>query len=343
MNKKIKALIFFASLVSGFALALLAAKIHSSFFILLPVLAFLSGYFTSWLTGLICGLLLFAGYTFTIALMWEVRYALVGFPQYIMAFIFGGFSILLVGATAPVIKRGLKNPGAIVTLAIFIATMAGCTYISIPKYQYSFELMILCDQDMELYLPAEKAGNDFGEKLIITIVDAQPTFRDWSDIHLKETEYGQMWNLKLTSYLEPGVTPEGKQILGRSSNWYRQSSKIRSWPGISPVEMVVTEPKSNIHEINITEPETIAWPAFITADKKLAGFNIPLKVITATPTKFDIYMFYSVSKKSGLNFGYNKDEGYSEIVDHYSGTTGNDWVLVPASSTHSISIRGIGD
>ena len=97
------------TLAAGSGLAFLAAGVSSLFFALLPILAFFLGYLSSWRWGLLCGFLLFASYTFVTALMWDVPYAFVGIPQYILAFIGGGFSLLLIGALAPTARKGVRK------------------------------------------------------------------------------------------------------------------------------------------------------------------------------------------------------------------------------------------
>jgi hypothetical protein len=90
------------TLVAGFGLTFLAAGVSSFFFILLPITTFVFGYFSSWRWGLLGGLILSAGYTFAILLIWwgidgpNLFYLLPG----ITAFIAGGFSLLIIGVLA---------------------------------------------------------------------------------------------------------------------------------------------------------------------------------------------------------------------------------------------------
>ena len=328
------------ALVAGFVNALLAAGVHSTFFILLPILAFISGYFSSWRWGLLCGFLLFLSYTFTIALMWEVRWALVGFTQYLGAFIFGGFSILLLGALPPRVREGVKKKRAIIILLILAGVLAGCFYMSVPRYRYSYGLNIMCTQNMELLLPVAIASDDLSAKLLkSTVTHTGNNPPDWYEIELVDTEYGQMWNLKMYSYINyyaPGQ-------IGISSNWYRSSDEIRSWPGRSPTKMLRLSPKFEVRVINAIEPETIAWPSFITASRILEEFKVPLKVQTDNSTEFELSLYCSVDRISGINFGYQKTESYTERINWYKGSTDDNWIMVPVEAIDAVSIRGLGD
>jgi hypothetical protein len=341
MKSKLTYLLPLISLISGFLLALLAAGVHSTFFILVPIMAFIMGYFTSWGRGLVYSFLLFTSYTFTIALMWEVRYAFVGISQYFGAFFGGGFAILLLGALAPIARNGIKKAGAIIVLILLTVAVAGCSYLSIPRYHYNFGLNIMCTQNTELLIPTAAASDDLAERLLKSTKSHTSSYGpDWYDVQLQETEYGQMWHLKMYSHLSANTDPWQP---GRSSNWYTSSDKILSWPGQSPVNILNVIPKFNTREINITEPETIAWPSFITANKMLEEFNTPVKVLTDNATEFEMDMYYSVSKTTGINFGYGKDESYSQRVMHFKGTTGNEWIMLPMEAIHGVSIRGMGD
>jgi len=302
-------------------------------------MAFIFGYYLSWRWGLLYGFLLFAGYTFSTALMWEVRWAFIGLPQYLGAFIFGGFSILLLGALAPIVRGGIKKAGAIIVLLILAGVVAGCSYISVPRYRYSYGLNIMCTQNMELLLPVAIASDGLSAELLksaTTITGSNPP--DWYGIELVDTEYGQMWNLKMYSHIsniDPGQ-------IGISSNWYSGSDEIRSWPGRSPTNMLQLTPKFDVRVINTTEPETIAWPSFITASRILEEFKVPIKVITDTETEFEIFLTMNIDRISGINFGYTKDEWYVESFD-FKGMTGDRWIIVPATAENAVSIRGIGD
>lgn len=133
----------FIALIAGFVNAFLTAGVHSLFFVLLPLLAFAFGYFSLWRRGLLSGFLLFAGYTFAISLIWYGIDPNLLYPlPYIAAFIAGGFGILLIGALAPLVRKGVKRFSSIATLVILIAMTGWCGYTAMPHYGYYYQVVI---------------------------------------------------------------------------------------------------------------------------------------------------------------------------------------------------------
>jgi hypothetical protein len=290
--------------------------------------------------GLVCGILMGFSYTFTLALMWEVRWALIGFSQYLGAFISGGFSIILIGALAYRVREGVKKPWAIVTLVILAVVIIGGTYISIPRYRYSYGLNIMCTENTELLVPAAIATDGFSAKLvnyILTPAGNNPNGPD--EAELIETKYGQMWHLKMTSHWR--ATP-GQ--IGISSNFGQMSDELRSWQGQSLNNMIQLSSITDIRKVNVNLPDGVpSWPGFITDDYLVEQFKTPVKVRSENPAKFQLILYCSIERTSGLNFGYQKSEGYILKIEAYDGITGDDWVMVPVDVTNSVSVRGFGD
>jgi hypothetical protein len=341
MNRKLEYFLPLIALASGFLLGLCVAGVHSTFFILVPIMAFIMGYFTSWGRGLVYSILLFSSYTFTLALMWEVRWAFVGISQYFGAFFGGGFAILLLGALAPIARNGIKNTGAVIVLVLLIVIVAGCSYLSVPRYRYSYSLYIMCTQDMEIYVPTAVASNDFSTRLLKSAKSSPNVYGpDWYDVQLEDTEYGKMWHLKMYSHLS--ANPDPRQP-GRSSNWNTSSGEIRSWPGQSTNKMAQIASKYNVAAVDKVIPSGLSWPQVITQGRVSEEFNVPIKVRTDTETEFQVNLSINVERISGINFGYSKDEGYIETVDWFKGTTGDQWIMVPAEAKKVVSIRGTGD
>jgi len=108
------------ALVVGFIWALITVGVHSMLFVLLPLLAFTFGYFSSWRWGLLNGFLLFLGYTMATAVMWRDVLNAINILTYFYTFTSGGFSLLLIGALAPVVRRGIRKFWSIAALISFI-------------------------------------------------------------------------------------------------------------------------------------------------------------------------------------------------------------------------------
>ena len=125
------------ALVAGFICAFITAGVHSILFAFLPLLAFIFGYFSTWRWGLLNGLLLFLGYTFATVFMWfGISINLIYLLQYFYAFILGGFSLLLIGALAPVVRRDIRKIGSVVVLIILAFFMVWCGFQAWPTYNY---------------------------------------------------------------------------------------------------------------------------------------------------------------------------------------------------------------
>ena len=136
MKKKYLPLI---ALVIGIAGALLAFKFHSLFYCLVPIWAFAIGYLTGWRWGLLNGFLLFTGYTVTMSMIHNppgsglsIHYTL---PfDYVFNLVLGGFSLLLIGSVASIVReKGLKYIASVLVIFLLAATVGYCSYTSFPR------------------------------------------------------------------------------------------------------------------------------------------------------------------------------------------------------------------
>ena len=185
------------ALLAGFIWAFITAGVHSLLFALLPLLAFALGYFSSWWRGLLNGFLLFLGYTFATALMWfGISINLIYPLQYFYAFIFGGFSLLLIGALAPLVKKGIRKIGSVAVLVIVVFFMVWCGFQAWPAYSYYYQIIIQSSEnleDLELYLPLAYVSGSIYEDLLANPLDdpMAPLTRDY-DLEIVDTEHGPM-------------------------------------------------------------------------------------------------------------------------------------------------------
>ncbi len=324
-----------AALLAGFGLAFLAAGVSGLFFVFLPVIVFAFGYFSSWRWGLLYGFLLFGGYTFATALMWEVPYAFFGISQYIGAFVSGGFSICLIGALAPVAKQGIGKISSIAVLVALAAAVGWCTYVSIPNYRYTYQVMILSPEDTEIYLPVETTSNELASKLLGTAHVMSGSYGpDTYKAELAKTDYGQMWNIGIY-----GHPPDASQI-SRSSNWVRASDEIRSLQRFSLPNTIQLKPDSN--EVTVNGVELQSPPSLLSSSKIIKEFTVPVKAISSTNVDYQIMLLTSFERIESINFGYLKTESYSERIE-FKGKTNDDWGTMPVKAYHTLSIRGLGD
>jgi hypothetical protein len=329
-----KVLLSLGAIAIGFGLAFLAARVSNLFFILLPVMAFALGYVSSWRWGLLCGFLLFGGYSFALALMWEIRYAFVGFPQYILAFISGGFGILLIGALAPFTRRGIGKIASIAAFVALAAVVAWCAYTAVPGYRYVYQVMVLSPEDTEIYVPVETTSHTLVSDLINMSEQVYGSYGpDIYKAELVNTDYGRMWNVGLYGRLS-----DDNQI-SRSSNWIRGIGPVQSWQRLSPVNAVQLKPSGNEMAVNRSEQDS---PGLLSGSKVVKEFTVPIKAISDTAVSYRLILLVGIDRTESVHFGYTRTESYTEHLE-YKGEANSGWVQVPVKGYHSLNIRGTGD
>ena len=174
------------ALAAGFIWAFVTAGVHSVLFALLPALAFAFGYYSTRWQGLLAGILLFLGYTFATALMWFGGGPNLAYPlQYIFAFVLGGFSLPLLGALAPLVKRGIKKTGSVIVLVVLAFFMVWCGFQAWPAYSYYYQVIVHTSEDvddLELYLPPPYVSGGIDDELLAGYFDdpMAPLTRDYT-------------------------------------------------------------------------------------------------------------------------------------------------------------------
>jgi hypothetical protein len=326
------------ALIAGFGLAFLAAGVHSLFFVLLPVLAFICGYFSTWRRGLLCGFLLFSGYTFTISVIWwgiDSPNLLYPFP-YIAAFIFGGFGILLISALAPLVKKGAKRFGSIVSFAILAVMVGWCSYSAVPHYSYYYQVAIQSPENvknLELYLPLGTVSGEPYEELYSQENNLSTHLKGLTtEIFTQEivaTEQGQMLKLTIPNLKKDDVPDP------------RYTANI-IWQTGAPGEILQLMPKSDIELIH-----TVIWQRRIGPVKSheshvVERFNVPVKIVSDTPGPIKLTLWNRTDRSEAVNFTYSRSYPCTERIS-YEMQTGNEWVFIPVEATVVMSIRGISD
>jgi hypothetical protein len=157
------------ALIVGIGSALLAFKFNGLFYILVPIWALALGYFTSWRWGLLYGFLLFSGYTVTMSFIHNPPGSSLGLHHtlpydYFVNFVLGGFSLVLLGGLASVIrKKGIKHIASISVVLLLAATVGYCSYTSLPRYEYSYSTEIQSSDMMDIkaiYLPVPAINDE---------------------------------------------------------------------------------------------------------------------------------------------------------------------------------------
>jgi hypothetical protein len=322
------------ALAAGFVAAFIAAGVHSLFFCLLPLLAFVFGYFSSWRWGLLSGFLLFLGYTIATALMWHTDLNVFYPFQYIYAFFAGGFSIVVVGALAPLVRRGIRRVSSIVVLAVLAFVVVGCGIEAWPSYSYYNQVIIHFSEDvgdLELYLPVGVVDDEICRELYENPLDRPnaPLTRDYT-VEIVTTEYGEMVKLTVNELI-----PEGPMGYPYTANI------IFKLPGTSR-QMIELMPRYDVRTIDEVSWGRYIGPLTVTEHIDIKEFETPIIVIAPTDVRFELILWNRTDWGSSINFAYGKSYTYTELIS-YEGDISGDWVMVPVEVTGSLNIRGTGD
>jgi hypothetical protein len=340
------------ALVVGFIWAFITAGLHSMLFVLLPLLAFVFGYFSAWWWGLLNGFLLFLGCTFATALMWFGIGPNLIYPlQYFYAFIFGGFSLLLIGALAPVVRSSIRNVGSVVVLVVLAFFMVWCGFQAWPAYSYYYQLIIQSSEnleDLELYLPlAYVSGSIYEELLDNPLEDPMaPLTRDYH-LEIVDTEHGPMLKFVINQMQwtkHPELPYVGNVIFwqpGRSGN--RLTEMIIPWQRESaPHQLIKLMPRYDVIPVSTVESQEFRGPVKVRESKIIEEFKVPIMVKSGTDADFELRLENRTGRGVWINFTYDKSNTYTELI-RYEGSTSDEWLLIPVEVTDRLSIRGIGD
>jgi hypothetical protein len=321
---------------------------------LLPVLAFIFGYFSTWRRGLLNGFLFFAGYTFAISILWwgidspNLLYPL----PYFYALITGGFGILLIGALAPIVRKSIKNIGSIAVLIILAGMIGWCGYSAMPHYSYYYQVAIQSPEklkDLEIYLPVANVYGKPYVKLYNHVYEMPGHLTEDFTQEIVDTEHGRM--LKITI---PELKKDDVPVPRYTANIIWQSS--------APHELSRLMPRYNTVQVNSVTSQHSIGPVKSRESIVIERFNIPVKLTTASQSPVKLTLWNRTDRSEAVNFTYHKSYPYTERIDHdmeqlkttynlltdseqesYNMTTGDKWIYVPVEATVVMNIRGISD
>jgi hypothetical protein len=323
----------FIALVTGFANAFIAAGVHSLFFCLAPVLAFIFGYFSSWKNGLLCGFLVFAGYTIATALMWHADINLLYLGQYIYAFILGGFSLPVLGALAPLVRSKIHKIGAVAAIVLLIVVVIWCGYSALPNYSYYYQVIIQSSEDLddlEIYLPL---GHVFGEPYTELYEHPLPYTSGLTEDYtceIVDTEYGRMLKLTLNG-LEWHKSPE-LHYTGNVVFWQKNVAR----------KLIKLEPRYSTESVDTVTRWRAIGPMKMSESRTIEKFDGPIIIRSAKDADIELRLENRTDHGEAINFAYTKSNTYTELVK-FKCSTDNEWQFVPVEVTSQVDIRGIGD
>jgi hypothetical protein len=340
------------TLVIGFVWAFIVAGIHNILFVLLPLIAFVFGYFFTWRWGLLNGFLLFLGYTFATAFMWfGISINLIYLLQYFYALILGGFSLLLISALAPVVRKGIRKISSVVVLIILAFFMVWCGFQAYPAYSYYYQIIMQSSEnieDLELYLPlAYVSGSVYEELLANPLDDPMAPLTKNFNLEIVYTEQGPMLKFMINEMQwtkHPELPYTGNVIFwepGRSGNRFTEMFFPWHLPS-APHELIKLMPRYDIMPINRVESQELRGLVKVRENVLLEEFRVPIMVKSSMDADFELRLENRTSWGGWINFTYSKSKTYTELIQ-YEGSTGDEWLLVPVEVTDRLSIRGVGD
>jgi hypothetical protein len=324
VNKKIYLPII--ALVVGFANACVAFQVHSMLFCLLPLWAFLFGYFSSWKTGLLSSFLLFVSYTTVTAFM-RVPISSFDPADYLLNFVWGGFILCIIGCGAPLVRKGVKNFKSIGVLVILALLLVWCGFVSFPRYSYGYWVTIDSSKnldDLEIYMPL----GAIAQEPYTEIFDHSILVEGSLNGGIADTEYGKMLKVGVIGLEARG--PEPHRYLGLMS--FDMSH--------APHEKLQFMPKYDVQEVKVIHFERFFGPMRVRAKELLQEFRVPIKVSSDTEAEIKIYLRCHADRTLGINFIHYKGEYYSETVE-LETTTSDEWILVAGEAVGSLYVSGM--
>lgn len=334
MKKTFQKYLPLIALAAGFISALTVAGVHSILFAFLPLLAFVFGYFSSWRWGLLSGFLLFLGCTMTTAIMWRNDLINVIYPlQYFYAFIFGGFSLLLIGALAPVVRRGIRKFGSIAVLVGLLAVISWCSFQAWPAYSYYYQVIVHISEDvenLELFIPLGHVDEEIYRELYDHPLRVPGHLTGNYTKELVETEHGRMLKLTIPELMSGGPRdyPYTVNIIFEMEN--------------PPHKLLHLMPRYDVTLLGTVNNQKFIGPVKVRESLTIEEYKVPIKIEADKTVQIELRLENRTGRGEMINFAYAKSNTYTELT-RYEGTSSDEWLLVPVGVTDRLRIRGVGD
>lgn len=324
------------AVAAGFAGAFITAGVSSLFFVLQPIMAFILGYFSSWRWGMLNGFLVFLSYTFAISLIWTGGGPNLIYPlPYLAAFITGGFSLLIIGALAPLVRKGARKAGSIIALVILAIVVGWCGYSAFTQYGYYYQVTINSAEDLEnleLYLPAGAiSGAPHKDLYSQPFREAPPgALTENFTQELVDTEYGTMLKLTIPNLRKDDV-PEP-----------RYTANIIFWQKSAPRQVIQLMPRQDVISVNAVSWQRNFGPVKTDESLDVERFRVPIKITADKQAQIKLTIWNRTDRGEAVNFAYAKSNTYTEHIGQ-DFQTGDEWVFVPVEVSSVMRISGISD
>lgn len=254
---------------------------------------------------------------------------------YFAAFITGGFSLLLIGALAPIVRKGVRRFGAITALVILAIMVGWCGYSATPHYGYYYQVAIQSTEslnNLELYLPIGTVSGEVYEELYSQPFQEAPPGALTEDFtqELVDTEQGKMLKISIP-VLKKDDVPEP-----------RYSANIIFWQKSAPRQLIQLMPRQDVIPVNTVSWQRSFGPVKTDESLVVERFNVPIKIIADKQAQIRLTLWNRTDRGEAVNFAYSKSDPHTELIS-YDIQTGNEWVFMPVEVTSVMRISGISD
>ncbi len=321
------------ALVVGFVWAFITAGVHGMLFALLPLWAFAFGYFSPWRWGLLSGFLLFLGYTMATAIMWRDILNVINILTYFYTFASGGFSLLLIGALAPIVRKGIRKFGSIAVLVGLLAVISWCGSQAWPTYSYYYQVIVHISEDvenLELFIPLGHVDEEIYRELYDHPLRVPGHLTGNYTKELVETEHGRMLKLTIPELMSGGPRdyPYTVNIIFEMEN--------------PPHKLLHLMPRYDVTLLGTVNNQKFIGPVKVRESLTIEEYKVPIKIEADKTVQIELRLENRTGRGEMINFAYAKSNTYTELT-RYEGTSSDEWLLVPVGVTDRLRIRGVGD
>ncbi len=173
---------------------------------------------------------------------------------YIYAFIAGGFSLLLIGSLAPLVRKGVRRFGSIMALIVLVIVVSWCGYTALPHYGYYYQVAIQSSQNLdnlELYLPVGTVSGKPYKELYGQVLRMPGDLTENFTQEIMDTEQGKMFKIAI-----PALKKDDVPVPRYTANII--FGQISLWRRTAPYRLLQLMPKSNVVRVNtVTSQQSI--------------------------------------------------------------------------------------
>ena len=357
---KTKGVLFpLAALVIGVASAYVAVLYTSVVFWLVPVWAFVFGFFSNSRIGSASAFLLVVSHTATISMMLRGTFEPV---DHVFGMLGGGLVLCIIAYGAPLVRKRPRGFRSAVVIALLAVSLAWYGLISWPRGTYYYQVIIESPEQLgriELFLPlVEVSGEPYAEIFNhpyeeLSFVTESDLTEDYS-LELVETEYGLMVRLSIPELKRrnvPGTvtTAEGgPTVPGEPRPVHTSTPDNLPYPFAGNVifkmsrsggDRLQFSPKREVEAQRVMVFERHWGGIRVETREILEEFEVPVKVNSGGEVNVRIRLETSSSRGRGVNIAIGTGETYREAFQFRAVDT-NEWALVSGEAISTSRLTG---